>query len=165
MTSVRRILVPVDFTDGSNAALCHASDLAAMFGSQLHLLHVVAEHEPPASVTRLFGRHRAAASDADRMSALDRLATLIVTSRLDPFSTTGVVRAGCPDEVIAGYADEINADLIVMGVHGDHLAAPGSVGAVIEAVLTEVRCPVMAIPSAPADVGALRRSHRQGAAC
>jgi nucleotide-binding universal stress UspA family protein len=165
MTSVRRILVPVDFTEGSTAALRHASDLTTMFGSQLHVLHVIAKREPPPWAAALCGQTRTATSDSDRMSALDRLATLIVTTRLDPFSTTGVVRVGCPDDVIAGYADEINAGLIVMGVHGDRLATPGSVGAVIAAVLSAVSCPVMAIPSTPADVAAASLALRRGIVC
>jgi nucleotide-binding universal stress UspA family protein len=67
--------------------------------------------------------------------------------------------------VVAQYADDINADLIVMGVHGDHRATPGSIGAVIEAVLSEVRCPIMAIPLTAVDAAAASRSVRQRLAC
>ena len=165
MQRLRRILVPVDFTDGSVAALRHASALARILGSHLHVIHIAAEPQMPAWAAEPSGRGRAAAWPPDHPSALDRLASLIATARLDPLTITGVLRVGCPEREIAGYADEINADLIVMGVHGDHLARPGTVGSVIEAVLTAVRCPVMAIPQTQADVVTLRRSRRQRVAC
>ena len=71
---------------------------------------------------------------------------MIVSQRLDPFRTTGLVRIGCAEEVIAEYADEIHADLIVMGLHGDRFAPNARVGQVVERVLGNVRCPVLTIP-------------------
>ena len=40
MTEVRKILVPVDFSDCSRVALDYARDLAQKLGARLHLLHV-----------------------------------------------------------------------------------------------------------------------------
>ena len=41
MIEIKRILVPIDFSDASTAALRIARALAEAFGSTLHLLHVV----------------------------------------------------------------------------------------------------------------------------
>ena len=75
-----------------------------------------------------------------------RLAAVIASHQLDPFHTTGIVRKGVPDEVILAYADEIDADLIVMGIHGEDQTPPHSPGRVIERVLGAARCPVLAVP-------------------
>lgn len=146
MTTVRTILVPVDFSEGSRTAVRHARDLAATFGSTVHLLHVSPRPVAPAWAVELFGTHLRSIQQEERLKAVDQLATLMVAERLDPLSTTGLVRSGPPDEVIADYADEVHADLIVMGVHGDHMMPQPTVGHVAGRVLACTRCPVLAIP-------------------
>ena len=47
MTTLRTILVPVDFGDASDAALKYARSLAEACGSTLHLLHVVDDSHRP----------------------------------------------------------------------------------------------------------------------
>lgn len=164
MTSVRTILVPIDFSPGSVAAARHAHDLAAVFGSHMHLLHVASPPDVPlCAVEPFFGELRAF-HEPVRRQALDRLATLMARERFDPFSTTGLVRTGLPEQVIGKYADEIHADLIVMGTHGDH-SQP--VGEVVERVIGEVECPVMTIPNKSTTVAHLQlvRAEREYIAC
>lgn len=146
MTNVRNILVPVDFSPGSFAAVRHAHDLAARFDSRLHLLHVAATPDAPRWAVDLFSDHLDPLLEQDRIKSLDQLATMIVAHHLDPFRTTGVVRSGSAAQVITDYADEIHADLIVMGVHGDHFIPRLRVGEVIEEVLGVAPCPVLAVP-------------------
>lgn len=52
-----------------------------------------------------------------RLSSLRPLAAVVAGQPLDPFRTTGVVRQGDAVEAIAEYAQEMRADLIVMGIH------------------------------------------------
>jgi nucleotide-binding universal stress UspA family protein len=146
MTTVKTILVPVDFAEGSLAALQHARELAAMFNSNVHLLHVAPGFEMPDWANELFGSKARSMEARKRLEGLDKLATLIACHRFDPYTTTGLVRTGCAEQVIADYANEIRADLIVMGVHGDRTVATEAVGHVMERVLGRVECPVLAIP-------------------
>ena len=155
MTNVRTILVPVDFSSGSLAAVRHARELAEVFKSHIHLLHVAPGPDAPRWAVELFVAQLRSAQEELRLNALDQLATLIVSQRLDPFRTTGLVRTGRAEDVIAAYADEIHADLIIMGLHGDHLLPNLRVGQVVERVLGEVSCPVMTIPEERESVLAL----------
>jgi len=41
MISVKRILVPTDFSEHSQKAVIYGAELAANFGAELHLLHAV----------------------------------------------------------------------------------------------------------------------------
>lgn len=153
MTSIRTILVPVDFSPGSITAARHAHDLATTFRSRLCLLHVTVPPDvTPFAVEPYWDELRAFVEPA-RLDALGQLATLIAREQFDPFRTDGVVRTGCPEQVISEYADQIHADLIVMGTHGDH-AQP--VGKVIERVIGRVECPVMAIPNKNTSAAYLR---------
>jgi nucleotide-binding universal stress UspA family protein len=146
MTNVKTILVPVDFSEGSLAAVRHAQELAGVFQSHIHLLHVASGPDAPKWAVELFASQLRPMQEETRVRALDRLAMLIVAQQLDPFRTTGLVRSGCAEQVIADYADEIHADLIVMGLHGHHLIPHMRVGQVVERVLGRVRCPVLTIP-------------------
>jgi len=142
MTTIRTILVPVDFTQGSLAAVVYARDLAATFKSKVHLLHVAT----PAWAEELVAAHARTLPELQQMRALDQLATLIAALRFDPRTTTGLVRTGCAEHAIASYAAEIHADLIVMGAHGDHSTPTDRVGRVVDRVLSRVHCPVLTIP-------------------
>ena len=146
MTNVRTILVPVDFSEGSFAAVRHARELAAVFQSHIHLLHVATGPDAPQWARELFASQLRPVAEQNRIQALDLLATLIVSQQLDPLRSTGLVRSGCAEQVIAEYADEIHADVIVMGLHGDHFIPHLRVGQVVERVLGTVRCPVLTIP-------------------
>lgn len=144
MTTIRTILVPVDFTPGSLAAVRYARDLAAIFSSKVHLLHVASG--APVWAAELFAAGLHPHRDHHQLDALDQIATLIASLRFDPRTTMGVVRMGCAEQSISSYAAEIRADLIVMGTHGDHRAETPGVGRVVERVLSRVSCPVLAIP-------------------
>jgi universal stress protein A len=146
MTKVRTILVPIDFSEGSLAAVRHARELAEIFHSRVDLLHVTQGPDAPAWATELFAHQLGSVAEQHRLAALDQLATVIVSQQLDPARTTGLVRSGRPEDVIADYAEEIHADLIVMGLHGDRSAPGLRVGQVIGRVLGRVRCPVLTVP-------------------
>jgi universal stress protein A len=136
---LRRILVPVDFSPGSRGAVQYARGIAAQFGSYVHVLHAITPGTSRPCNPSL-------APLASRMRALHHLSALMAAENLDPFHTTGVVRLGPADEVIARYADEIHADLIVMGLHGDHRSSDRGVGDIAARVLDRTECPVLAVP-------------------
>jgi nucleotide-binding universal stress UspA family protein len=162
MTNVRTILVPIDFSEGSLAAVRHARELGDVFHSHIHLLHVAPGPDAPKWALELFGSQLRPVQEQHRLQALDQLATVIVSLQLDPFRTTGLVRNGCAEQVITEYADEIHADLVVMGLHGDHFIPQVRVGQVVERVLGNVRCPVLAIPEERLPVARLEAPTRLG---
>ena len=139
------ILVPTDFSGASDAALEFARELAARFGSTLHLLHVVEapfvtgplgvevfSEETPEVGARLFEdarmrlRRRVGAAD-DRV----RIKTEIV--------------AGTSAPAILGYARVRGMDLIVMGTHGRSGLAHLLMGSVAECVVRDAPCPVLTV--------------------
>jgi nucleotide-binding universal stress UspA family protein len=137
----RRILVSVDFSAGSLAAVGHAQQMAQRASCHLHLLHVT---EPLHSVRH--GHRQPGTTSSDRrLRAYRHLADIFVRHRLDPLLTTVVVRRGAAEQVIVDYAAEIGADLIVMGVHGDDQTPPHVPGALIKHVAGTSGRPVFAV--------------------
>jgi nucleotide-binding universal stress UspA family protein len=85
------------------------------------------------------GLHRGL--EQDRFATLNQLAVLMVSERMTPFRTSGIIRSGSVADAITQHALEIHADLIVMGVH-----RAGPIGRVVEAVTRTAQCPVLTIP-------------------
>lgn len=155
--TVRRILVPIDFSEHSDAALAWARQAASTFGASLHLLHVVEEASMVGMAHGLLPPLRAALFQI-RQDALERLrGTLPVTERAAR-DVRMVVRIGRPSEEIVSYAQEACADLVVMGTHGRGGLAHLILGSVAEKVVRAAPCPVTTIRRPLASSRALARA-------
>ena len=130
------ILTAIDGSDAANRAVEHATDLASTFDADLHAIYVVD--------TKRYGRS-ALTDDVGVLEDLEsRGETLLddVESR-SAVDVTRAVRRGRPSEEIGGYAEEIDADLVVLGNRGLG-AGPGErIGSVAERVVRSVDRPVI----------------------
>ncbi|MBM3778986.1 MAG: universal stress protein [Acidimicrobiia bacterium] len=150
------ILVPVDFSDHSEAAVTYAAQLAERLGASLNLLHVV---EDPVA-TGAWGsdlqvpdlprirEHIARASEERLKTFADTVGTGGA-----PFVTTVLV--GRAHDAILDCAREIDADLIVMGTRGRSGLAHMLMGSVAERVVRHAACPVLTLhaPRRPVETG------------
>jgi nucleotide-binding universal stress UspA family protein len=143
MADFRRILVPTDFTETSELALDWAITLAERLGSRITLMH---SYEIPivgfpdgALVATPDVALRIA--DASR-SALD---TAVARRRGLPVAVEGLLREGVAWEEINRVAEEIDADLIVIGTHGRKGLARALLGSVAEKVVRTAHRPVTLI--------------------
>ncbi len=146
MLTLRRILIPTDFSSPSEEALDIALELAALFDAELHVLHAVvlhaddpndpAHHFPDVEELR---RRLERIADERMSSALERrtsAAARVVRSQRRGISTAPVVLE---------YAEEIDADLIVMSTHGRRGLEHVLLGSVTEEVVRLARCPVLTV--------------------
>jgi nucleotide-binding universal stress UspA family protein len=143
-----RILVPIDFSAPSDAALDYARLLARRWGSELHVLHVTGE--------RLTPPHGSGAPDAEPAAfrrIRDRLAGKDAPRRLN----IRVVERAAPADAILNYARSAEADLIVMGTHGRRGVAHVVMGSVAESVVRRAPCPVLTMQESPADAPSFTR--------
>lgn len=150
MSAFDTLVVPVDFSRPSDAALRLAHALATQFQSRVHLLHVLPDplHLPWAAEspdTDFPALLRVWTEDARR-----RLIDFAAKAQFDPCRITTAVLVGLPQIRIVEYADEHNADLILMGRHGHTSRDLVLLGSVADQVLRRARCPVMTVPFARA---------------
>jgi nucleotide-binding universal stress UspA family protein len=142
MVSFRSILVPLDFGAPSQRALRVAMGLAQELGSSLTLMHtweipgyVHTGVEIPA--TELFHPSRDAASE--------RLAAALAEVTKELPEAKGLLRGGAPWREILAAAEEIDADLVVMGTHGRRGLARALLGSVTEKVVRHATVPVLTV--------------------
>ncbi len=143
MSEYRLILCPVDFSKASQRAFETAVDLAARLGAELRVIHV---YQLPASALP----EGVLETPADIEAVLeDRL-----TKQLDVFVKPGAARdvkittgvcEGIPYVEIKEAADELGADMIVMGTHGRTGLAHLLLGSVAERVLRTANVPVLTV--------------------
>ena len=137
------ILVPVDFSAPSEAALAYALKLAAACTAALHVCHIIpVPHvldalyerggDPSESVRRIEQKARHRIDDIRRSAG----------SSLNPHIhfSEGDARDG-----VLEWAEKLGADLIVMGTHGRQGAERFLFGSVAETVIRRAPCPVLTL--------------------
>lgn len=135
-----RILVATDGSPGTEAVLDHAKAIAEPYDATVTALYVVDIRVIQSASDRDSDEVRAELEtdgEAALESAVDRLET-------DSVTVETTLRDGNPERKILSVADEIDADLLVLGSHGkspkEKVAGLGSVS---ESVVTNAERPVM----------------------
>jgi nucleotide-binding universal stress UspA family protein len=138
MIPFKTILFATDFSPASQKAFEVAATLAHDYKARIIVIHVL---EP---VTMGFSEFAAyVGPEEDRAQALELLRTVKPASPL--IVTEHRLLDGDPATVIVETAQEIAADLIVMGTHGRSGLTRFVMGSVAEQVLRRAPCPVMTI--------------------
>jgi nucleotide-binding universal stress UspA family protein len=145
MIALKRILVPTDFGEASEAALGYARALARLFGASVAVLHVVDNMlANPAGVEGylVYPEMQSALEE----SARTQLEALVRDDdRRELGATTVLLTSTAPALAIATYAREHGIDLIVMGTHGRGAMAHLMMGSVAERVVRTAPCPVLTL--------------------
>jgi nucleotide-binding universal stress UspA family protein len=138
--NAQRIVVPIDFSDLSYAALDRAIEIAGESGEVLaiHALTELSTMEPG----NLFG----SISDDDRIRSTEAfLQEKLTDVRFARVKAHAVV--GDAGREIAAFAEREGADLIVMPSHGYGLIKHLLLGSVAERVVRIAPCPVLVLRS------------------
>jgi universal stress protein A len=149
MLTFRRILVPVDFSPCSKAALQYAAQIAERLGATVEVLHV---WEPPMylglgpgevflQVTTDQGQ---SLSELVRTRAQKELDQLIAeTQSGSSMNLSGRLEVGNIGDTIVEAAKGGQYDLIVMGTHGRRGFSRALMGSIAEKVVRHAPCPVI----------------------
>jgi len=143
-----RLLAAVDFEPNSEPVLDRAQRLRTLFGARLTLLHVL-EHVPPAPdyMPLGFGGDLPTPDDLGLEQELVDIACRqldVLGERLGVAPVDRLVRVGPTSHTIDEVADEIDADLVIIGSHGRH-GFLGLFGSTAKAVLRSVKCDVLCV--------------------
>lgn len=144
MISLRRILLPTDFSDNARDATAYACELAKQFNAELHVLHVLQIH---IDTTPTFGAGLAPYTPSkESKDAADRELAKVIPQRLETaFNVVQATREGAPFVEIIRYAKENKIDMIVMGTHGRTGLSHLMIGSQAERVVRKSPCPVLTV--------------------
>ena len=123
MLTLQTVLFPTDDSDAADAARPVAERWAERHGATLHVLRV--DVVPPSDSLRV-----GAAVEPDH-----HVAGVVQARRRSP----------TPADAITDYADEVEADLVVMGTHGRSGWNRLTLGSTAERVLRQSPCPVVTV--------------------
>jgi len=147
----RKILLPIDFSPSSQAALEMAADLAKHFHAELHLVNVIPEF--PTSTLPDFVPETKFLQDA-RSLAERHLAKCHAALAARGVKSTSSVEVG---NDIAGNIMEVaereHIDMMVISTHGISGWHPLVFGSIAEKVVKLVRCPILLLHSAKPETG------------
>ena len=146
---MKRILIATDGSLSAEHAVEVGLELAEEHGAEPIFVHVAPTMEvlpvglvgmgaAPVSAPHVLDEH-------DRLS-LDKAAQLAEEQGLE---TRTKLLTGDPAKQIVGYADSIDADLIVVGSHGHGTVSGALLGSVSRGVLRRTRRPVLVVREVP----------------
>jgi nucleotide-binding universal stress UspA family protein len=135
----KRILVPVDFSPRSHAAVEYALVLARHFAAEVHLLYAV--REPVA----LGVEEPVVLSDFARSAGGREMKRYLGEVEASGLAVRGRLETGETADAIVRVAAEEKFDLIIMGTHGRTGLSHWVHGSVAERVVRVAGCPVLTI--------------------
>jgi nucleotide-binding universal stress UspA family protein len=128
---IASVLCPVNFTEVAADSLNVAAGLAAAFGAQLSIVHVVETED-------------ALTFDLDE----ERIRRWIDPDLQDICSYRELVLRGGPAERVLDCADDLGADLLVVGAQHKMFRDTTVIGATTERLIRFASCPVLVVPRA-----------------
>jgi len=154
---IRKVLYATDLSENARHAFGYAVTLAYRLNAKIIVLHVIEELSEFAwsLVEDAVGKDRIAGLKKGKASQ----AAAMIQGRLEdfcrdtqdrfpdcPFVSEGVfVRTGHPVDQILGFADETDADMIIMGSRGQSLLADVTMGSTSRRVLRRSKKPVLIV--------------------
>jgi nucleotide-binding universal stress UspA family protein len=140
--SLKKMVIPVDFSDCSLDALEYGVVMARSMRASMTLLHVLEPVSYGLDFTLVSSHARQRRDVIER-----RLADIAQAVRAGGISCDFVVRGGLPNDSILEVAKSLPADWLVMGTHGRRGLAHALYGSVVEFVLRQSPCPILTVRS------------------
>jgi nucleotide-binding universal stress UspA family protein len=141
--SLKRIMVPLDFTETSLMALDHAAHMASLFNSELYLIHVIELYEYTFNLYEPLVNFDPGEMESSVQKSLnaqvDRI-TKMYNIPVLPILTRGRVSAGITENAI-----DRKIDLIIMGTHGAKGFSEFFVGTNAHRTVSLAPCPVITL--------------------
>lgn len=142
---LKRICVPIDFSEESEHALRYALTFAEQFKAELHLLHVVQDIVPTVPEPGLAILPTDEIVRSLEKGAEEGLASLPSAEWAGKIGIVRAVRHGVPFHEISQYAKQADIDLLVIATHGRTGLAHFLLGSVAERVVRSSPCPVLTV--------------------
>lgn len=144
MELIKKILVPIDFSDYSKKALQYTVTFAKQFNAEVNLVYVIEPVVYPADLS--MGQMVIPQVEVDlsirSKEELEQLAKIEIGEHL---KYNIIIKSGKPFMEIIETATEVDADLIIIATHGHTGVEHLLFGSTAEKVVRKAPCPVLTI--------------------
>jgi nucleotide-binding universal stress UspA family protein len=149
---IKKILIPIDFSETSMLAIEHAGFTAQLFKAELVLLHVVEKHWEQFSIVAPELR---VSPPSDLMNAIEKKLGEVATNIRSKYGvkSTSVSSTGNIFNEILSVSKEHNVDLVVMGTHGTSGVVEFFIGSNTFKMVTQSECPVVSVQAHSKKIG------------
>ena len=142
--SMRKILVPVDFSNSSNKAFLFAREMVKCWEGELHLVHILDTDFLSGAVHITIETLDESVAKWEKR-AQDKLKAIYHDEEGPELSGEIHIRKGKPHEEILKLAEELEVGMIVIGSHGRKGLERTIFGSVAERVTRMAHVPVLII--------------------
>jgi nucleotide-binding universal stress UspA family protein len=154
MELIKKILAPTDLSSFSASGVRYACNLAKALGAEVIVAHAMDTNEFASHATSLKITSSGPETDDPLGELVEQEKKLLRQFLEDQLPGAGaslnvqqIVGLGDAHTLIANWAKDNAADLIVMSTHGRSGLPRMFLGSVTEKVLRSASCPVLALPS------------------
>jgi nucleotide-binding universal stress UspA family protein len=148
MISLKKILVPVDFSEPSKKAVTYGLTLARQFSASLVLSHIVPES---AALMYAFPTRLPEVEKEQYAKATDAINNLVPPEYAARLNLQTIVKIGDIEKELLGIVNDESVDLVVMGTHGRRNLGRWFIGSVTEHMLRHVPVPVLTVSHVEAE--------------
>ncbi len=141
---MKRILVPIDFSEHAQQELVYAKAIAAFYGARLQLLHVIEEVIHPAFYMASGPSVLAFKPEIKTRAEQEMKKLLRATPGPEAAADFYVLEGYAPHDIV-DFAENHNSDLIVIATHGRTGIQRTLLGSVTEKVVRSAPCPVFTV--------------------
>ena len=154
--TITNILVPTDFSVGSEEAVRYAFALASRLGASLHLMHVLENPFAPGAFMEMYAPPPPEYLDDIERQAEERLRRSLTEAQKAQVRVELTTRLGNPaTQILDRLEEEPKIDLVVMATHGRGGVTRLLMGSVTEKIVRASPCPVLTLREHPARVQAI----------
>jgi nucleotide-binding universal stress UspA family protein len=164
LQKIKRILVPVDYSECSRFACRFAIKIACKLDAEIRLFHTY--YSPAFDLIELAGAVQTQSQLREEVSAnleesekeamdsfLKGLKEYLTTCGMPAVKFGYDIVPGVPEDEIIHFSEQYDPDLVVMGTKGKDTGVGSIMGSVTAAVINRIKFPVLAIPEKYTFVG------------
>jgi nucleotide-binding universal stress UspA family protein len=157
LQKIKRILVPVDYSDCSRSACRYAIKIACKLGAEIKLFHTY--YSPAFDLIELAGAVQTQSQLREEVtinleesekvtmeSFLNGLKEYVTICGMPAVNFSYDIAPGVPEDEIINFSGDFNPDLVVMGTKGKGTGMGSIMGSVTAAVINRITLPVLSIP-------------------
>ncbi|HIO41819.1 MAG TPA: universal stress protein, partial [Aquifex sp.] len=145
---LKKVLVPVDFSDVTEAVVASAKFIGEKFKPKFYLLHVISPlvyvSMPETMVVDVIDASVIEEIEETKRKAAENLLENL-KKRLEGFEVETIIDIGSPADVIVEQEEELDVDLTILGGHQKGLVERILLGSTSEAVVKHSKRPVLVV--------------------